>query len=732
MRTLILFSILFLAISCSTAPDFERENTNDPGANTFIPDAPDISSIHLELLDDTSLAFSWSEETFLDGVIISKSYYGNNEYVELDTVFNNLTYTDNSKEFVQGTTYKFDFFRDVENRGFVFSDSALIKKVFLQPIGTAYFGNNSGTYLDVRFDHSNETHIPFYDGISVLINDNSVGFDNWVEFAMIPSEEIIEGGIRIIENVELFNVQYQIIQFIEDTLNNRIPINIISGEQIFNRISDFSFTTIDEMSGEFRITNPLLSITDGYFISGSIQDTIHSTQSIIPYTFKTPPDYPVTFSIVPFIGANIGNKVTSYPRSPNIHPPRFTNFQPVDDQTIELEWQSSGEQAIGYFIESKTSSEDQFIVIDSTDSDTRSVIVRNLNPSVNYDFKVRSYTSDDSPVITTSYINSLSIESQEELPTPGVLPEYSKSKEYLGKHSDYSSTPNTRDLTVHIENINSGQQFELSLPLDEWGSGPAIRDFAISETTNTIAVIIDLDVVDVCCSSLLIYNFITGDILVNQPVSSGANKVQITQNDSSYIYNYSNFNNEYRLFEINPFSESTILPLESIEHEPGGIEMINFSNTVLNCNQDSGLTLLELTKQAVSTILNEPCTGVRYQPSDGTVIVKTLNDFKVIDINSGSVLNSFPISNNFNPDIWLTHYLQSSDIFIYSQDFLNYRIINNGVASDFLIPSLTENRGSSIFYVEQLTGTKYSILTYDSEITVDINENWTIISSSGD
>ena len=131
-------------------------------------------------------------------------------------------------------------------------------------------------------------------------------------------------------------------------------------------------------------------------------------------------------------------------------------------------------------------------------------------------------------------------------------------------------------------------------------------DFTISEATNSIAYTSDNHSIDNSGKRVTVYNFINDLIVFTQEVNFGVYKIQTLENDSSFIYTDYNHNNNYFIFEINPFSESTVLPSESIEHEHGIIETINFSNTILNCNENSGLTLIELSEQTVNTILNEP------------------------------------------------------------------------------------------------------------------------------
>ena len=96
MRSSIILYILaslFLLTECSTAPDFERANENDPGSSTF--NIPSPSGPNYTFDSDGNLVIHWEDNTdFEDGYQVYKKLGTNSESIliaELDK--NTVTYT---------------------------------------------------------------------------------------------------------------------------------------------------------------------------------------------------------------------------------------------------------------------------------------------------------------------------------------------------------------------------------------------------------------------------------------------------------------------------------------------------------------------------------------------------------------------------------------------------------------------------------------------------------------
>ncbi|MFV1884251.1 MAG: fibronectin type III domain-containing protein [Balneola sp.] len=104
-NTCLLILLLFLGLSCSTAPEFERDNENDPVSSDFIPD---ISNLSVSINPDKTVSLNWNDDSeFEEGFIISKSFNTNDNFIVIDTLLSNATsYTDSSKNLAVNTYYK--------------------------------------------------------------------------------------------------------------------------------------------------------------------------------------------------------------------------------------------------------------------------------------------------------------------------------------------------------------------------------------------------------------------------------------------------------------------------------------------------------------------------------------------------------------------------------------------------------------------------------------------------
>ncbi|MEQ8523401.1 hypothetical protein [Gracilimonas sp.] len=103
---ILLFSISagLLLSTCSTGPDFERDNKNDPESNEFLPDTP--SGANFSFSVDTIITISWEDQTqFETGYRIHKKI--GEVYNKLLTTLspNAEQFADSTKEFGFPTTY---------------------------------------------------------------------------------------------------------------------------------------------------------------------------------------------------------------------------------------------------------------------------------------------------------------------------------------------------------------------------------------------------------------------------------------------------------------------------------------------------------------------------------------------------------------------------------------------------------------------------------------------------
>jgi hypothetical protein len=725
--SLIMLSVLLMIISCTTAPELKRDNINDSESKNYIPDLPSSSDVSISYQENKDLVLSFSPKEKQDGVVISKSYYGDGNYVVLDTLYTDTTFTDTSKQFVEGTSYTFNFFRDIEGLDFIFNQTPYTTQVALQPINsmTVDYGgryNNPDRELlalNLAFDNRISENARIFDGISIEINENTNGIDNWVEILEIPANEVLVGKNDLNYQINLFDLELRLTQFIYDTTGAKIIISELQKSRAINQIDDLNYTIIDEMNATLRWTNPIENATEGYIVSGSVNDTIYTkSKNTYDLRFDTPPSYPVKFNLRPFIGTNIGNSISSQQRYANISEPDFVSLLSLNEQSMELGWTSAGEHTYGYLIESKRTSDVDFTLVDSTSRDIYSYIINGLDKNIDYQFRVKSYTSDHSPIITTSYGPTLAITSQTELDQVGVSVKYSTNKKFRGKISPQQ---------LYIKNLETGQEYYHSLPEYDYSHRPSFKNFTISESTNTVAYLSDNHSYDNAGERVTVLDFINDQIVSTTQLSFGSYEIHTLENDSLFAFSRTGYNDTGATL-INPFGASTkeFSALNYLTKNGLLLKSVENSNTFLACSEADGIHKFDLTTGSFITIDSIPCFRLSYRQDEATINANTSIGFNVYDFKSGAMLTHYSQLDT-SPDY--VFYFKKLDVLIYRGSFFGYKLIIDGNTYDFLLPSLTENRRGSIMYITSGENNSYQITTYDSDVMVDLADGWTILST---
>ncbi len=722
-KIVVLFGVLVLHFTgCGTEPEFERDNKNDPSSDNFVPDLPTVPNILIDILDDRNIKLTWNIPQLYDGALLYKKYKDTTELMKIDSLDGSTnSFIDSSKVFTVGTSYSLKPFRRINESTIVFTEEEITNEIIFKEFKNVNIDYSLGRLIVSYENHpknSNSVFNNLFDGIDLYINRSSKEEDEeWIYLQTVHSDEFSDNSFDTGLSFEVFDLKIRVDQFIYDD-TTKIFLKNFYKTQIIHSLTLSSFEINDELSGQL-LWKTSLDGSDSILIqSDVINNLIKTSVNDLSINFKENYTYPFFFSITPFIGNNIGLTKNIGPYSPKLPEISIEGFEPITETSIELKWNTSFENDFaGFIIESIVENTDEYTPIDTLLSDKRSIMINNMDTTSQYGFRIRSYTSDHSEVLNIDFVDQLFIESQTALDTPGRSPLLSKNDKYLVK---------IKNDNISIKNQKTNEEYQLILPKDEWGRAPTILDFAVSEATNSIAVIIDLDNVDICCSFLILYDIITGEILVNDSISYGTNLIQTAQNDSSYIVKH-NGDRIISLFEFNPFSASNVMDMESKNHIPGQVEMINYTNSVLHCNRAAGLVEIELKTNTINSILNEPCFGIVYKPSEKLIIIRTLNSIKIIDLNTKILLNSFLIDKESIPEIWVIDYLKQSGILIYIHDWDVHRYIINGNIYEIIIPSLTGRNGTRINYIEHISDNRYKLNTYDSEFIVDINKTWAIL-----
>ncbi len=105
MRSRLVFALVLILLSCSTAPEFDRDNENDPDSGSF---NPDISDIQVQINEDKTVTISWSDDTeYENAFIISKSLGSDDNFQVIGNVqANSTSFIDQTKELSAITYYR--------------------------------------------------------------------------------------------------------------------------------------------------------------------------------------------------------------------------------------------------------------------------------------------------------------------------------------------------------------------------------------------------------------------------------------------------------------------------------------------------------------------------------------------------------------------------------------------------------------------------------------------------
>lgn len=315
----IFYFICFLLLSngCSTDPEFDRNNPNDPLSENFSPVPPENSSVSVDITDRKDIVFSWNKKPLQDGVFISKKYSALDEFTILDTLIGlknaPAVFLDKSRDFTVGTTYKFQFFR-------VLSDSTRIvnpdpyrvefefEPVVLQ-INNGTIPASSLIYVSWEYRPQTKVKITFFDGIDIAINRSSnIDSDKWETIGSITNKR------SDYYTVPLFDIRAKATPFVYDSAGVKVPINVSQHRFYTNLISSPRYSRIDETDSVVikwsweHYLNP-----HGYVISAIKSDTIPQNfeRHYGGYRLYLPSDkLPITVSVQPFINENFGNTIS--------------------------------------------------------------------------------------------------------------------------------------------------------------------------------------------------------------------------------------------------------------------------------------------------------------------------------------------------------------------------------------------------------------------------------------
>tara|TARA_R110000868_G_scaffold378658_7_gene644219 strand:+ start:14986 stop:17220 length:2235 start_codon:yes stop_codon:yes gene_type:complete len=731
---LVLSLILVLYLSCSTAPDFDRVNENDPDSKLFIPDSPSIDGVTFEIDSLKNIIFTWSPERFVDGFIIKKRYDTHSGFTELiNVVSRDSVFIDSSKIFTEGTTYQLDFFRRVGESQRVLTKDPLEITLNFEPFSYIDFSYNEDTgqlYISSAYSNSNDNAtLKYFDGIDVEINKSSLS-ENWEPFETYELDDILisndSNSFEIIrtKNIPVFDLKLRISQFIYDSTNTKKYLKSITRTKFIHTPNDVNFEFTDELSGTLTWRNSIFSF-GGVILSGSVTDTLDYPTSRVDIHFDPAPTPPIQISVQLFTGENYSATDQSFDRYPDVGLPYIEGFSTIGNQSFEFSWNTRfSEDYAGFIIEQSILPSTIYTAIDTVDKNTTSYTVNDLDQSKKYNFKVHSYTSEWSPSITVGFQNSFS---QLEFTELGYGGKYtiSKNGKYEAKHLlDQVTSYDSGDILV--TNTETEEDYRIEMVVYPNSHRPSILDFVVSEKNNTVIFIGDNHSIDNSGDYISIYDFENRQFIFEYILGPGYNgfgwNIELLDDDKTIIVS---LDGKFKFFdtELGQFvREFRVLN--------GEWTLTKDKKRAILCNE-GGIYEYNLNSGNIINQNNDFCIRGYINQNLNLYSYIGLSSIKNLDIESFSTQETLLNLDQVDPyEIRSLWYLEEDDLLIIRNGFnSSYLIYDLTADNNFLIslPSYTKNRGSGIQWINRNVDGTYSVISYDAEFLFELKESWSLI-----
>lgn len=389
--------LIGLLISCSTAPNFERDNVNDPGSKAF---GPDVGNLIITIDFSKNVLLEWNDMSdFDDGFIIQKSYNDSTSFFNLDTLSANSTsYTDSTKKLASDTFYRIrSFSQESDSLG-----STEILKLDFAPLKSISAPDVPGNEVSAYWEPNSSGYADSY------LMEKRIENNNWVSLDTLDKSV---KSFTFTETANLFNIDFRITPLILDFKGVLSRVNSYSVEGIaINFPKILTINQINEANIESRWENGSLYDYSYIVYTQVVEnrccdlppktewqpiDTVStlSSKAFVPRLF------PIrnfrTFSVAAFNTEGILSRKSS-PFKLTFNAPfiKTPTFVPISDSKIKLKWQANNpELAIEYkiLISKYGSNYKQYAKVEANVTE---LIIENLDSTKTYYIKVSSYRSE--------------------------------------------------------------------------------------------------------------------------------------------------------------------------------------------------------------------------------------------------------------------------------------------------------------------------------------------------
>lgn len=394
--SVILFFIpLVLLLSCSTGPDFERENEHDPAGNNF---KPEIKNDNITINKSKDVIIKWKDASdYEDGYIVSKAFGNTTSFAVLDTLPPNTTsYTDKSKEFDLTTNYR------IQSYSNQYSETDLKKVIYTLNFGkiSSIQSDVKGSTLSLKWDNSSVIADKF------LIEKYSEG--SWGTLDSVDYS-IYEYSYE--DTDQAFKTELRVIPLLHNYLNKYVRLNYgISTELDYNLPSNLDVEVTSEATikiywtdntpfdEEFVVLQRNGGLQFGEFNTDFIPiDTITQSGSEIFLKYSSEGYY--EFTIQPYLPNKIGKTISPVKATIFSTPPTIVGLISTSKNQVTIKWEDQNNLGEGArfptykFYTEISVNEGPFETYSTLENSISEITLSDLDTFSNYKFRIRSYSS---------------------------------------------------------------------------------------------------------------------------------------------------------------------------------------------------------------------------------------------------------------------------------------------------------------------------------------------------
>lgn len=411
-KAVVIYFLFSWFLSCSTAPEFDRGNKNDPISKKFIPDISDFS---LTINPDKTVSLNWSDDSeYEEGFVISKSFENDSNFVFLDTIPSNTTsYIDSSKSLAVKTFYKISAFSETVGENNLPGIIQVLNFGSFQQVKADAFGNrislnwNSDLlYADRFLIEKKQPESEIWETVQTTIaNSNSLYFQDLNESYFID--------VRITAQIESNTLKFETVDiFTLTSIDYNLPSNF-DVEITSEATASFTWEDNSEFDDYFIILqrNAKSGLKKG---SGEYVpiDTVEGEASNTFLQYSGDSNY--EFSIQPLYKNTIGRPSRFAIKTILTNPPTLVRLNSISDSEAEIVWKDNNINVpeddyfgtYSFYLE-VTDINGNSEIISHIESDLDRYILSNLDPSINYRIRIRSYSSTFSAPKTIENLISL-------------------------------------------------------------------------------------------------------------------------------------------------------------------------------------------------------------------------------------------------------------------------------------------------------------------------------------